>query len=489
MPYSHRVNNFRGCIISDIRKGMPPAHRADVSKEILGQLWDSIEYCWHTDPSLRSSASAILHFLLKLDPGEETKQASEESISGVQADVIQARSIALMTEASVIGPSGPKDSTKKLDGKPLPRTMVVIDAFEPGLSEWPPVLSEKDEEVQEKAPKAKVPEHEKPTGLQPVFTHLLLSPPTSSAALALISGRIETIHQPLLAQSATTAGGSRPFPTPKSPVIPEESLDSKLHLDSKFPNWRSTATQMPLPIQNLSIPSADGNGTGTGAEGIPRVVERTISILPLPRQPSAIEPSTTNSLTFPSTPMYQQQQPYSTLPNSNIADIKDADAQSATVHAVPTIIFSIPNDTPNTSAGTSAKSKTPSTAATSASIATWVHNPPSNFPWPRKKTEDPIKRSRTTAPSSSREFQRPPQPPRAQSLSYRQLFQQRLQKYQWQSTFSVDCTGPRHSPLWKVSFFLGSTKIGESTWFADKDLAKENAAMQSLGWLNTYGYH
>ncbi|KIM22965.1 hypothetical protein M408DRAFT_332633 [Serendipita vermifera MAFF 305830] len=116
-----------------------------------------------------------------------------------------------------------------------------------------------------------------------------------------------------------------------------------------------------------------------------------------------------------------------------------------------------------------------------------------NIPWLRQAKQEPIKRSRTTAPgSSNRQYQAPPPPPqprRAQSLSYRQLLQQRLQKYQWQSTFNVDCSGPQHAQLWKVSFYLGSTMIGESSWFSNKDAAKENAAMHALEWLNKYGYH
>jgi len=53
----------------------------------------------------------------------------------------------------------------------------------------------------------------------------------------------------------------------------------------------------------------------------------------------------------------------------------------------------------------------------------------------------------------------------------------------------VDCDGPQHAQKWKVSFFLGSTMIGESGWFTNKDGAKENAAMQALRWLDMYGYH
>jgi dsRNA-specific ribonuclease len=78
--------------------------------------------------------------------------------------------------------------------------------------------------------------------------------------------------------------------------------------------------------------------------------------------------------------------------------------------------------------------------------------------------------------------------PGAQPLSYRQLLQERLQKYQRPSTCSVDCSGPQDAQLWKVSFFLRSTMIGESGWFTNKDAAKENAAIQGVGWLNTHGY-
>ncbi|KIM22958.1 hypothetical protein M408DRAFT_28310 [Serendipita vermifera MAFF 305830] len=75
-----------------------------------------------------------------------------------------------------------------------------------------------------------------------------------------------------------------------------------------------------------------------------------------------------------------------------------------------------------------------------------------------------------------------------QPLSCRQLLQQRLQKYQWQATFNVYCGGPQHAQLWKVSFYLGSTLVGESSWFSSKGAAKEDAAMHFLEWLDKYGY-
>ena len=96
--------------------------------------------------------------------------------------------------------------------------------------------------------------------------------------------------------------------------------------------------------------------------------------------------------------------------------------------------------------------------------------------------------TRRRAPYSNPRSQRPP-PPRPMTLSNRQQLQRRLQKYQWRATFSVDTRGPPDQQLFKVSFFIGSTMIGESGWFTNRDAAKENAAMKSLGSLNTYGYH
>jgi dsRNA-specific ribonuclease len=82
------------------------------------------------------------------------------------------------------------------------------------------------------------------------------------------------------------------------------------------------------------------------------------------------------------------------------------------------------------------------------------------------------------------------QPSHASELpGHRQKLQTRLQKYQWQSTVNVDTQGPPGGQLFKVSLFIGSTMIGESEWFTDKDAAMENAAMQALAWLDTYGYH
>ncbi|PVG04399.1 hypothetical protein CPB86DRAFT_667250, partial [Serendipita vermifera] len=73
-----------------------------------------------------------------------------------------------------------------------------------------------------------------------------------------------------------------------------------------------------------------------------------------------------------------------------------------------------------------------------------------------------------------------------QSLSYRQLLQQRLQKYGWSAIFNVECTGPQHAQQWSGSFWIGDIKIGQSSWHSSKDSAKEEAAQHSLTWFNTY---
>ncbi|KAG8806699.1 hypothetical protein FRC18_005967 [Serendipita sp. 400] len=110
------------------------------------------------------------------------------------------------------------------------------------------------------------------------------------------------------------------------------------------------------------------------------------------------------------------------------------------------------------------------------------------IPWARQSRNLPT-RSMTTAPSSSRRYTSPEAPNRPQSLSYRQLLQQRLQKYQWTAMYHVEMTGPQHDQRWSGSFWLGGTKIGQSSFYTTKDAAKEDAAKASLNWLNTYGYH
>jgi hypothetical protein len=79
-------------------------------------------------------------------------------------------------------------------------------------------------------------------------------------------------------------------------------------------------------------------------------------------------------------------------------------------------------------------------------------------------------------------------PPRAQSLSYRQLLQQRLQKYGWSARFDVENDGPQHAQKWRGTFWRGSYMLGQSSWCSRKDAAKEEAAKHALAWLNQYGY-
>jgi dsRNA-specific ribonuclease len=100
---------------------------------------------------------------------------------------------------------------------------------------------------------------------------------------------------------------------------------------------------------------------------------------------------------------------------------------------------------------------------------------------------DPIQHryhgSRTAAPSSSRQRDNGTQH-RAQSLSYRQLLQQRLQKHGWSATFNPECIGPQHAQQWSGSFWIGDTKIGQSSWHSSKDAAKEEAAQRSMAWFD-----
>jgi hypothetical protein len=95
-------------------------------------------------------------------------------------------------------------------------------------------------------------------------------------------------------------------------------------------------------------------------------------------------------------------------------------------------------------------------------------------------------RAQTAAPSSSRHISTPMT---VMSLSYRQLLQQRLQKYQWSATFQVESDGPMDNARWSGAFRIGEVTIGVSDWEGTKDMAIEAAAQSALGWLNQYGYH
>ncbi|KAG8778077.1 hypothetical protein FRC19_009995 [Serendipita sp. 401] len=120
---------------------------------------------------------------------------------------------------------------------------------------------------------------------------------------------------------------------------------------------------------------------------------------------------------------------------------------------------------------------------------------------PAPPSPDSQTRSRTTATRSSRHSTAPETSTRlytssetssrTQSLSYRQLLQQRLQKYQWTATFHATRTrtSTARNPLWSGSFWMGGIQIGQSSSHTRKDAAKEEAAKAALNWLNTYGYH
>ncbi|KAG8818907.1 hypothetical protein FRB91_004521 [Serendipita sp. 411] len=108
-----------------------------------------------------------------------------------------------------------------------------------------------------------------------------------------------------------------------------------------------------------------------------------------------------------------------------------------------------------------------------------------------------LNRSATTAPRSNRHSASPETSirrntsqttTRPQPLSYRQLLQQRLQKYQWTANHTVENAGTTRNPLWFSSFWLGTIQIGQSSAHRTKGAAKEEAAKAALDWLTTYGY-
>ncbi|KIM28633.1 hypothetical protein M408DRAFT_47889, partial [Serendipita vermifera MAFF 305830] len=55
-PYSHRKNNLRGVIYTDIRKGVPPATDCDTPSS---PVWGLITSCWNNPPESRPSASSL----------------------------------------------------------------------------------------------------------------------------------------------------------------------------------------------------------------------------------------------------------------------------------------------------------------------------------------------------------------------------------------------------------------------------------------------
>ncbi|KIM26054.1 hypothetical protein M408DRAFT_25702 [Serendipita vermifera MAFF 305830] len=59
-PYSHRKNNLRGFIHTDIKKGIPPAVDCDTQSSLT---WSMIKSCWDRQPEARPSASRMAEVL------------------------------------------------------------------------------------------------------------------------------------------------------------------------------------------------------------------------------------------------------------------------------------------------------------------------------------------------------------------------------------------------------------------------------------------
>ncbi|PVG04385.1 hypothetical protein CPB86DRAFT_214593 [Serendipita vermifera] len=70
----------------------------------------------------------------------------------------------------------------------------------------------------------------------------------------------------------------------------------------------------------------------------------------------------------------------------------------------------------------------------------------------------------------------------------RELFNQRLQKYQLTAYFDFKCDGPQHAQRWKYFCYVGKTFVGCSNWHSKTDAAKEEAAGRALEWFDKYGY-
>lgn len=56
-PYSDRINNVRGQIFQDIRRGKPPASQLLEERWPSNRIWPFIKNLWNKEPGLRSSAS------------------------------------------------------------------------------------------------------------------------------------------------------------------------------------------------------------------------------------------------------------------------------------------------------------------------------------------------------------------------------------------------------------------------------------------------
>ncbi|KIM26051.1 hypothetical protein M408DRAFT_330824 [Serendipita vermifera MAFF 305830] len=64
-PYSHRKNNLRGVVYTDIKKGIPPAVNCDTQSSIT---WSMIKSCWDRRPESRPTAFQLANALSTTTP-------------------------------------------------------------------------------------------------------------------------------------------------------------------------------------------------------------------------------------------------------------------------------------------------------------------------------------------------------------------------------------------------------------------------------------
>ncbi|PVG04390.1 kinase-like protein [Serendipita vermifera] len=73
--------------------------------------------------------------------------------------------------------------------------------------------------------------------------------------------------------------------------------------------------------------------------------------------------------------------------------------------------------------------------------------------------------------------------------NHRQLFNERLQRYQLSARFDFKSEGPQHAQKWRCFCYILNTFVGCSHWYTNKAAAKEEAAGHALEWLDKFGYH
>lgn len=64
LPYSHRRNNFRGIIYTDIKAGIPPSYGLSPPEgSNVDEWWDVLAQCWDIDPTKRPTSDYLLERL------------------------------------------------------------------------------------------------------------------------------------------------------------------------------------------------------------------------------------------------------------------------------------------------------------------------------------------------------------------------------------------------------------------------------------------